>query len=279
MQKTFLKEFIEVYKESGRLMEEELLKPFELKKWIELGFLSFFNLMPPFLFFFFLNFLLVPYKIYTQKRNVFLISNIIFGFPFLLIAFLIVFLFFVYISSFTSFLYLEKVKKKEIVIFNFFEKNKKNIKEYFLFSVYFYLFFAFCLLFGLFMGINFKDFFGKFFLFLFLFLYFLVFFLFQIFIKDFYLPVSLDLNAGFLEKISFILKNIGQKSLKIFAYFLTKIILVILILSGLVVTGFVSIGILFLIFIIPVFGQALLQPVFYFLTLFSLNFYKKNFIE
>ncbi len=37
---------------------------------------------------------------------------------------------------------------------------------------------------------------------------------------------------------------------------------------------FLSFGTLLLIFIIPVFGQTLLQPVIYFLNIFGINFFK-----
>jgi len=267
-------EFIEIYKKSGKKMEVELFKPIDLKKWLKLGFLSFLNQIPLFLFLFFLNFLIIPTKFLQWNKLFPYLPHIFLIFPFLFSFFLLFFFFFLYISSYSNYFYFEFLIGKKDALISI-DNNHKNLsKSYFILSIFIYIILAFSLLFGFSLIIFFKEFFPKLFIFLFSIIYLAFFFLLNIFLKDFYIPLSYFKNLSPLGNLQFALKIISSSPLRFFLFFLIKTILIVLLYSSVLFMGIMSFGVLFLFFIIPVLGQTILQPIIYFLNIFGLNFFE-----
>ncbi|MEJ5166479.1 MAG: hypothetical protein WHV67_05575 [Thermoanaerobaculia bacterium] len=137
-----------------------------------------------------------------------------------------------------------------------------------------YLLLAFSMFAGFGTILFFREFFSGFFAVLFGIIFIFLFALVNIFVKDIFLPLSYFKNGTILENLNSALQVVSLNAFKFFSYCVLKFILIIILTSGIVFMGLMSLGILFLIFIIPILGQTALQPVIYFLNLFGLNFFK-----
>lgn len=269
-----LSDFIENYKKSGREMELNLFKPLDFKKWLKLGFLSFFNVIPPFLFLFFLNFIIIPSRFLNWNKIFPFLPHIFMVFPFLFFIFLIFFSIFVYISGYSSYFYLEFLLQKRDNLGYAFLEHRELAFQYFILNIFLYLLLAFSMFAGLSAILFFREFLSKFFVFSFALFFILIFALVSIFIKDIYIPLSYFKKGTLMENLNSALEIISLNTFKFFSFSAIKILLIIILGLGIVFMGFMSFGILFLFFIIPVLGQTILQPVICFLNLFGLNFFK-----
>ncbi len=273
-EKIFFPKIVESYKSSGALMEKALFKPLNFKLWLKLGFLSFFNQLPFFLFLFILNFLIIPLNFLKGSKIFPLLPHIFLTFPFLFFLFLLLFSIFLYFSGFSQYFYLEFALNKRKT-FNEFSKDFKNLtRDYFILNFFLYTLFSFSFISFIFLFLLFKEVFSTFFLSLTIFLFLFIHFFILTIIKDIYIPVSYIKKFNLKENLFFSLKIFSEKPLYWFFYIFLKLILVFILSTALIFMGFLTFGILFILFLIPIFGQAILQPIIYFLTLFGLNFLK-----
>lgn len=268
-------EIIENYKKSGRQMESLLFKPINLNFWLKLGFLSFFNQIPLFLFIFFLNFLIIPSKFLNWNKIFLILPHIFITFPFLFFLFLFFFGLFIFISGYSNYFYFEFLigKRKDFTLIEDYH-NKLSI-NFALLSFIVFLFLVFLLFFGLFLIFIFGEILTKFYIFLFLFLFLIIFYFVQIVLKDIYIPLSYIKGYNIFENLNIVLSLIAFNLRSFFSFALIKMLLMAILFSGVIFMGFFSFGILFIIFIIPVLGQTFLQPVISFLNIFGLNYFQK----
>lgn len=269
-------DFIENYKNSGRLMEFALFKPIEIKKWAKLGFLSFLNQIPLFIFLFFFNFLIIPARFLEWNKIFPVLPHIIITFPFLLAVFLIFLCVFIYISGYSNYFYLEFLISKKVDINKIEDYHKKLAKNYFILAFLIFLFLALFFSLGLFLIFLFRDILTKVFLFLFLFFFVFFFIFIQIILKDFYIPSSYINKKDILENISYCINIILSNPLKFLAFLILKSILILILSSGVLFMGILSFGLLFILFIIPILSQTILQPLIYFLNIFGLIFFQES---
>lgn len=255
-------------------MELKLFSPLEPKRWLQLGFLSFFNQIPLFLFLFFLNFIIVPAKFINWSKFFPILPQIFMFLPFIFFIFLIFFSFFLYISGYSNYFYLEFLLGKRENLNFISQEHKKLAFEYFYLNLFVFLFLTIYLFFGFFILFLFKDLSYKLFLFIFIIFFIFIFALINILIKDIYLPLSFLSKKPLLENLNCLIGIVSLNSFKFFQFVLIKTFLILILASGIFFMGIISFGILFLAFLIPILGQTLLQPIIYFLNIFGLNFFQ-----
>lgn len=268
-------EIVDNYKKSGKQMENLLFKPIDLKYWLKLGFLSFLNQIPLFLFIFFLNFIIIPSKFLNWNKIFPIFPHILLTFPFLFFFFLFFFGLFTFISGYSNYFYFEFLigKKRDFSLFqNYYNKLAINFS---ILSFFVYLILAFSLSFGLFFIFIFGEVFTKFYLFLFFLIFLILFTLINIILKDLYIPLSYIKSSNIFENLNLLLSLISSNIYKFFSFASIKILLILILFLGVIFMGFFSFGILWIIFIIPVLGQTVLQPVIMFLNIFGLNHFQK----
>lgn len=268
-------EIIENYKKSGRQMESLLFKPIDLNYWLKLGFLSFLNQIPLFLFIFFLNFVIIPSRFLNWNKIFPIFPHIFIAFPFLFFLFLLFFGLFIFISSYSNYFYFEFLigKREDFTLIQ--DYHNKLAINFTLLSFIVFLFLVFLLFFGLSLIFIFGEILTKFCVFLFFFFFLIFFYFVQIVLKDIYIPLSYIKGYNIFENLNMILSLISSNLQKFFSFALVKIFLIAILFSGIIFMGFFSFGVLFIVFIIPVLGQTLLQPVISFLNIFGLNYFQK----
>ena len=268
-------EIIENYKKSGRQMENLLFKPIDLNYWLKLGFLSFFNQIPLFLFIFFLNFVIIPSRFLNWNKIFPILPHIFITFPFLFFLFLFFFGFFIFISGYSNYFYFEFLFEKRRDFSLFEDYHNKLAINFALLSFIVFLLLVFLLFSGLFFIFIFGEILTKFYVFLFFFLFLIFFYFIQIVLKDIYIPLSYIKGYNIFENLNIVLSLILSNLKKFFIFAFVKMFLIAILFSGIIFMGLFSFGILFIIFIIPVLGQTLLQPVISFLNIFGLNYFQK----